>query len=200
MNNAALFAIIVIVAIAIIAAVGLMLYRKRRSEQLQNRFGPEYDRTVRESGDRARAEAELEQRRKRVEKLTIRPLTREESVQYTDAWNTVQTRFVDDPKGAVTQADQLLGEVMSRRGYPVADFDRRAEDISVNYPTVVQHYRAAHSIALRHAKGEASTEDLREAMLNYRALFAALSGKPEMTTAKEKERETPAEGKRKSVL
>jgi FtsZ-interacting cell division protein ZipA len=187
MNNPALITIIVVVAIAIIAVVGFMAYRKRRSEQLQSRFGPEYERTVRETGDRARAEAELEQRRRRVERLTIRRLTREDTTRYTEAWNRVQTRFVDDPKGAITEADRLVGDVMSRRGYPMGEFDQRAEDISVNHPKVVENYRTAHAIALRHAKGEASTEDLRQAMIHYRALFAELTGNADMTTPHEPE-------------
>lgn len=200
MDNLALYTIIAVIAVAIIAVVGFLVYRRRRSQELQDRFGPEYDRTVRETGDRARAEAELEQRRKRVERLTIRPLTREDAIRYTDAWSAVQARFVDDPNGAVTEADQLLGEVMSKRGYPVGDFDQRADDISVNHPRIVEHYRAGHSIARRHAKGEASTEDLRQAMIHYRELFASLTGRPEMTTAKEKKPEAPAGEMHKKVL
>lgn len=187
MDNPTLIAIIVVVAIAIVAVVGLMMYRKRRSDQLRNRFGPEYERTVRETGDRERAETELEQRRRRVERLTIRPLTREDKARYTEAWKAVQARFVDDPKGAITDADQLVGDVMSRRGYPMGEFDQRADDISVNHPRVVENYRAAHAIALRHARGEAGTEDLRQAMIHYRALFAELTDNREMTTPHEPE-------------
>lgn len=187
MDNPTLLAIIVVIAVAIIGVVAFMAYRRRRSEQLQHRFGPEYERTVRETGDKARAEAELEQRRRRVERLTIRPLTREDAARYTEAWNRVQARFVDDPKGAITEADQLVGDVMSRRGYPMGEFDQRADDISVHYPKVVENYRTAHAIALRHSKGQASTEDLRQAMIHYRALFAELTGNREMTTPHEPE-------------
>ncbi|UFS72071.1 hypothetical protein LPW11_07725 [Geomonas sp. RF6] len=200
MDNQTLYIIIAVLAVALIAVVGFLIYQRRRSQQLQDRFGPEYERTLRETGDKARAEAELEQRRKRVDRLTIRPLTREDAIRYNDAWKAVQTRFVDDPKGAVTEADQLLGEVMSKRGYPVGDFEQRADDISVSHPRVVEHYRAGHSIALRHARGEASTEDLRQAMIHYRELFAALTGRPEMTTAKEKKPEATFEEKHQKVL
>lgn len=198
MNNPALLAIILGAAVVILAVVGFIVFRKRRTENLQSRFGPEYDRTVRETGDRARAESELEQRKKRVEGFKIRPLTRDDRTRYTDAWNDVQARFVDDPKGAVAQADQLLGEVMSRRGYPVGDFEQRVDDVSVNHPRVVEHYRAGHAIALRQAKGTAGTEDLRQAMIHYRALFADLVGNAEMTMAKEPE--APVEKERRSIL
>ncbi|HJV65671.1 MAG TPA: hypothetical protein VJ550_08060 [Geomonas sp.] len=197
MTNPTLFTIIVVVAIVIVAVVGMLLLRRQRTAKLRGSFGPEYDRTVQERGDRARAESELERRRKRVEGLTIRPLTREDRARFSDAWSKVQARFVDDPNGALTEADQLLGEVMSRRGYPVGDFEQRADDISVNHPRVVENYRKGHAIALRHGKGEASTEDLRQAMIHYRALFAELAGSREMTAAGEGV--APAEKERKII-
>ncbi|HJV35371.1 hypothetical protein [Geomonas sp.] len=197
MTNPTLLIVIVVIAIAIITVVGIVALRRQRTQKLRGHFGPEYDRAVQDTGDRARAETELERRRKRVEGLTIRPLTREDRTRFTEGWTRVQARFVDDPKGAVTEADQLLGEVMSRRGYPVGDFEQRADDISVNHPNVVDNYRKGHAIALRHARGEASTEDLRQAMIHYRALFADLVGSREMTTAREAE--YPAEKERKII-
>lgn len=183
MDNTALISIIVILAMVIVAGAAYFIIQKRRTEQLRTRFGPEYDRTLKETGKRSEAEATLGERAKRVEHLKLRPLTREESVRFTEAWKRIQSLFVDDPKAAVTQADQLLGEVMSTRGYPVTDFNQRAADISVDHPRVVENYRAGHDIALRHAKGEASTEDLRQAMIHYRTLFNDLVGEREMTTS-----------------
>ena len=169
-----------IVAAVIIAAalilVAILWSRRRRSEHLRDRFGPEYDREVEARGDRAKAEAELAQREKRVEKLDIRPLEPAERREFVSRWNDVQARFVDDPPRAVAFADALLGDVMKARGYPVTDFDQRAGDISVDHPLVIEHYHKAHDIALRQERGEASTEDLRQAMIHYRALFENLVG------------------------
>jgi hypothetical protein len=166
-------AIIIVVALVVAA---IFWSRRRRSEHLRDRFGPEYDRTVDAKGDRAKAEAELAQREKRVEKLDIRPLEAAERRDFISRWNDVQARFVDDPPRAVAFADALLGDVMKARGYPVSDFDQRAGDISVDHPIVVEHYRKAHDIAVREERGEASTEDLRQAMIHYRALFDNLVG------------------------
>jgi len=165
-----------IAGIALIAAgvIGWYLWSRRRSEQLRSRFGPEYDRTVHEAGDVRKAEASLQARAKRVERLQLRPLTPEEASRFSAAWQQVQAQFVDDPKGAITGADRLVGEVMTARGYPVADFDQRVEDISVDHPDVVMNYRAARDIALEHERGHASTEDLRQAMVHYRSLFRDL--------------------------
>jgi hypothetical protein len=165
-----------IAGIALVAAgvIGWYLWSRRRSEQLRSRFGPEYDRTVHEAGDVRKAEASLQARAKRVERLQIRPLTPEEASRFSAAWQQVQAQFVDDPKGAITEADRLVGEVMTARGYPVADFDQRVEDISVDHPDVVMNYRAARDIALEHERGHASTEDLRQAMVHYRSLFRDL--------------------------
>jgi FtsZ-interacting cell division protein ZipA len=169
----------IIVAIVIIAALviaGVLWSRSRRSEHLKDRFGREYDRTVEAAGNRGKAEAELAEREKRVEKLDIRPLNSDERREFARRWDEVQSRFVDDPPRAVAFADALLGDVMKARGYPVSDFDQRAGDISVDHPVVVDHYRKAHDIAVRHERGEASTEDLRQAMIHYRALFDNLVG------------------------
>lgn len=182
MDNTTLIMIAVLI-VALIACLGVFFtLRQRRTEGLRRRFGPEYDRTVRESGDRTRAETELEQRRRRIENLKIRPLTRRDSARYSEEWHAIQTRFVDDPAGAITEADRLVGEVMAARGYPVTDFNQRAADISVDHPQVVENYRAAHSIAQRHAQGQANTEDLRQAMIHYRALFMDLIGEPASPT------------------
>jgi hypothetical protein len=152
--------------------------RKRSADRLRLRFGPEYERTVEAAGGRHKAQAELQQRQKRVRSFAIKSLTSEEREPYTPLWAEVQTQFVDDPRRAVIGADQLLAEVMTRRGYPAGDFEQRSADISVDHPVVVQNYRTAHDISLRDANGEASTEDLRQAMLYYRALFRDLVGQP----------------------
>jgi hypothetical protein len=166
---------IVIALVAVAAAVvAWYVLRKRRTDALRHRFGPEYEHTVREKGDIAKAEAALEQRARRVERLHIKPLRPEDATRYSETWKRVQTRFVDDPKGAVTEDDRLVGEVMHDRGYPVGDFDQRVEDISVDHPNVVMHYRAARDIAEDHARGRAGTEELRQAMVHYRALFVDL--------------------------
>lgn len=169
-----IIAALIIVAILV---VGIIFWsRSRRSEHLRDRFGPEYDRAVEVKGDRAKAEAELAKREKRVEKLNIRPLEPAERHEFASRWNDVQARFVDDPPRAVAFADALLGEVMKARGYPVSDFDQRAGDISVDHPVVVEHYHKAHDIAVRQERGQASTEELRQAMIHYRALFDNLVG------------------------
>jgi hypothetical protein len=156
------------------AVAGWMYWQKRRSEQLRNRFGPEYDRVVEESRDRRKAETELEKREKRVERLHIRSLPANDLRRFTESWRTVQEQFIDDPKRAVTDADRLVGELMQARGYPVADFEQRAADVSVDHPRFVENYRAAHDIAARDRRGEASTEDLRQALVYYRGLFEEL--------------------------
>ena len=183
MDNTTIIGVIILIGIAIVAVAAFVYLRRRRSEGLRSKFGPEYYRALKENRNRSHAEAALEERAKRVERLQIRPLGREDAARFTEAWHKVQARFVDDPAGAVTDADQLLGEVMSTRGYPVSDFNQLAADISVDHPRVVENYRAAHEIALRHARGEASTEDLRQAMLHYRTLFLDLVGEPELRKA-----------------
>lgn len=181
--------IIVAVVIAAIVIAALGWSRRRRSDHLKDQFGPEYDRAVEAKGDRAKAEAELAEREKRVEKLDIRPLDASERRDFIDRWTEVQARFVDDPPRAVAFADALLGQVMKARGYPVTDFDQRAGDISVDHPVVVDHYRKAHEIAVRHERGAASTEDLRQAMIHYRALFDNLVGAQAPDSAAERQPE-----------
>jgi hypothetical protein len=162
---------IAVVLLLVIGLVAFLLSQKRRSARLRERFGPEYERAVAEGGDRKRAEAKLAERANRVESFHLRPLSPSDRANFVETWNRVQAHFVDNPSGAVSEADQLLGVVMAARGYPVADFEQRAADISVDHAGVVQNYRTAHDIALRHARGEATTEDLRKAMIHYRELF-----------------------------
>jgi len=144
---------------------------RMRSQRLRQKFGSEYDHTIREEGNVRKAEAELVARAKRVSTLHISPLSPADAQRFNDAWRRTQARFVDDPQGAVTEADRLVGEVMATRGYPVGEFEQRVADISVDHPDVVMNYRAAREIAVLHSAGKANTEDLRQAMVHYRALF-----------------------------
>jgi hypothetical protein len=173
-NTQWIFVGIVVVVAAWIALAAWFSYRKKQSKKLQVRFGPEYGRMVDDLGSRTKAESELKARERRVESLDIAPLALAEARRFTESWNALQGRFVDDPRGVVVQADQLVRELMLKRGYPMGDFEHRAADISVDHPTVVQYYRAAQAIALRGERGEASTEELREAVVHYRALFDEL--------------------------
>jgi len=171
------YVILAIVVIALIVAA-LVVTRQRRSQQLQEGFGPEYERTVEErGGDRREAETELLERRRRREEFEVRELEPAARERYAERWRAAQRRFVDEPARAVGDADALVIEVMRDRGYPVADeFEQRAADVSVDHPEVVEHYRAAHGISGRATAGEASTEDLRQAMVHFRALFVELLG------------------------
>ena len=171
MNNAT--AIIVVVALVLVAFLAWSWLRRRERGAYRDRFGPEYERLERRVGA-GRAAKELKERARRVEKMPIHPLPPEERSRFAVQWREQQARFVDDPRGAVTEADRLVSDVMRARGYPVSDFEQRAADISVDHPRVVQNYRAAHDIARRHERGQASTEDLRGAMIYYRALFEEL--------------------------
>ena len=176
-------AIEVIMTLVIVAMMGAcwIFIRRRRSDHLKSRFGPEYDRVIQEHGKRGRAETVLETREKRVDGLHIRSLMPRDRDNFAQAWNADQARFVDDPKGAVTEADLLVTEVMKARGYPVSNFEQRVADISVDHPQVVENYRAAADIVRRHQSGEATTEDLRQAMVYYRKLFEELLETPELT-------------------
>lgn len=167
-------AIVVVAAIAVIAIVFGMAQRRRA--RLREHFGPEYERVAAEQGDTGKADRILAERADRVKKLDIRPLPETARVQLRDRWRQVQARFVDDPRGAVGDADALIGEAMEARGYPVSDFEQRAADVSVEHPRVVSDYRTAHDIA---RKPEVGTEDLRRAMVHYRSLFDALVGPAE---------------------
>jgi hypothetical protein len=166
--------IVVVVAVIIVAVVAWLFMQRRRTETLHDQFGPEYQRTVNEVGDRHRAEEELEARAKRVERLAIQPLSPSDREGFAEAWRATQARFVDDPTIAIKEADRLVNQVMKTRGYPMSDFDQRAADVSVDHPRVVENYRAAHDVALRSEQDEASTEELRQAMVHYRVLFEDL--------------------------
>jgi hypothetical protein len=166
-----------IAVVVLVIAVAVVLYvrkRKKATAGLRDRFGPEYDRAVKQHGSERKAEARLADRETRVEFLHIRDLDQAERERYLTQWQAMQSRFVDYPKGAVTEADELVTSVMQTRGYPVTDFEQRAADISVDHPRVVENYRAAHTIAVQLGKGGTSTEELRTAMIYYRALFDEL--------------------------
>ena len=184
MDTTTLIILFSVLLIGVVGIIAVIFLKGRKTERLRTRFGPEYARAVQESGGRRQGEAGLQDREKRVEGFAIRPLVPSDRELYIASWRKVQAEFVDDPKTSVTQADKLLGDVMSTRGYLVGEFDQRSADISVNHPLVVEHYRAAHEIAVRHARDEASTEDLRQAMIHYRTLFDELDGEPEMARAK----------------
>jgi hypothetical protein len=162
MNTAAVVVLVLILGIAV-GAAAIYLLERSRSTRLRDRFGPEYHRTVQEKGDRWSAESDLERRARRVERLKIRPLDPTERTRFYEEWRQMQARFIDDPNGAVAEADRLIGNVMAAEGYPVENFEQRADDISAEHPRVVESYREAHSIALRHSRGQADTEDLRRA-------------------------------------
>jgi len=166
--------IILAVIVIVVAALGWWAYRQQRTKQLRSKFGPEYTHAVHQYGSESRAEDALAERARRMEKFHARALTSEDHDRFLQRWSAVQASFVDDPPSSIEQADGLVNEVMRARGYPMGDFDRRAEDISVEHPKVVQNYRAAHEIAERQARGQAATEDLRQALVHYRALFEEL--------------------------
>jgi hypothetical protein len=168
---------VIIFVIAAAAVAAYFYYQKRRSERLHGRFGPEYRRAVDQFGDRRRAESELEQREKRVQRFNIRTLAPEDRQRFADEWRRAQARFVDEPGAAINEAHHLVNQVMEARGYPVSsEFERNAKDLSVDHPRVVEHYRTACEIAARQEAGEASTEDLRKGMVHYRELFEDLLG------------------------
>jgi hypothetical protein len=167
-------ALIVVGILIVVAAAAWYFNLQRRSTRLQTRFGPEYDRAMQEYGTKTKAEDALVARERRREKLHIESLTPGQRERFGEQWHNVQSHFVDDPAGSIREADQLVADVMKTRGYPMAEFDHRAEDLSVDYPHVVRNYRQAHDIALRHEQGQATTEDLRRAMVCYRELFDEL--------------------------
>jgi hypothetical protein len=187
---------IILAGVVVLAAIALgawFFYRRQQSQRLEQRFGPEYGRAVDQLGSRSKAEAELKSREKRVEHLDIVPLLPAEAARFSQAWKVLQGSFVDNPKGVVVQADQLVRELLLKRGYPIGDFERRAADISVDHPAVVSNYRAAQAIATRDQRGEASTEELRKAVVYFRALFDELlevgEAKPVVTVTPAKQME-----------
>jgi hypothetical protein len=175
MGTGTVIAIVVAIIIVLaIIAIAWWVTQRRETESLRDQFGSEYDRTVQETGSERQAGSILKERVERVQALNIVPLSYADRQNYETQWRDVQAQFVDDPTGAVGAADDLVQNVMAKRGYPVGDFDQRTADISVDHPDVVEHYRAAHTIAVAQENGDASTEDLRQAMVHYRALFEDL--------------------------
>jgi hypothetical protein len=170
----AVIVVIVVVVVLALAGGGLALARRKRSEQLQEQFGPEYDRAVEQADSKGEAEKELAERRKRHQQLDLRPLDPQTAERFRGDWKRIQGDFVDDPGGAVEKADSLVVTIMRERGYPVEDFDQRAADISVEHPRVVEHYREARRVHDAHRESRAGTEDLREAVTSYRSLVDAL--------------------------
>jgi len=174
----------ILIAIVVLLLAALLVWwlaRTRRTKHLHDEFGPEYEHTVATAGDRAKAEDELETRRKRVESYELRDLDPADRARLRNRWRDIQTRFVDDPGGAVADAAHLIEEAMERRGYPVGEIHRQEADLSVHYPEEVQEYRRAWAIAERNRRGEATTEELREATVCYRNLFDHLVGHDETT-------------------
>jgi len=185
--------LVIVVALVILAAVGYVIVSRNRTRELKGSFGPEYERTVGKEGDPRKAERELGARQKRVASLEIRTLEPQERSHYASEWKNVQARFVDDPGRATEDGDVLVREVMQKRGYPVGDFEQQAADISVKHPAVVEHYRKAHEIAERNGREPVSTEELRTALVHYRALFADL-----LDLGVEPNDDAPREGERPS--
>jgi hypothetical protein len=170
--------IVVLVIVVAVIALGAAFFFQMRTKKLRSRFGPEYDRTVAETGSRLKAEAELGRLEKRVSRYPLFPLSATDRDQFQQSWRAIQAGFVDDPGGSLAEADHLLIRVMSARGYPMNDFEQRAAEISVDHAGVVQNYRAAHDIAIRQSRREATTEELRQGMIHYRALFDELVEQP----------------------
>ena len=173
-----LIAIAIVLVVGAVAALAESKRRQARTEHLQEQFGPEYTRAVGDAESRRAAESELEARESRRQKLDIRPLSPESRERFGEQWHAVQERFVDDPSGAVVDADRLVHQALAECGYPMDDFEQRAADISVDYPDVVANYRSAHAVHVSDANGEATTEELRHAFVGYRALFDELLGSP----------------------
>jgi len=173
-NSQTLTIVAVVVAAVVVLAIAWVYTQRQRRLHLRERFGPEYDRAVHEMGEPAKAEAALQERARRVERLDIRTISREQADSFAREWRQIQGRFVDDPSGAVEAADRLVGQVMAARGYPLEDFETRAADLSVDHPRVVENYRIARAVAIRRENGQAETEEMRQAVVNYRTLFEDL--------------------------
>jgi len=172
--------VIAVAAVLVIAVIAVLAWSAHQTRRLKNRFGPEYDAVLRRVGSKAKAEKELRQREQRVQKFEIVPLSANDVARFSNAWSRLQGSFVDDPKGVLIEADKLVRDLLVKRGYPVADFELRAADISVDHPIVVSNYRSAQRIVSLDQRGEASTEDLRKAVVHFRALFDELLGKTTM--------------------
>jgi hypothetical protein len=187
MDSQTLFIVAITVVVCALIAVGVWIaVDKARSRRLREHFGPEYDHVVQRMQDRNLAEAELQSREERVKKFRIVPLSSQDRAHYRETWAAVQNRFVDDPQGAVKDGHGQIFEVMEKRGYPVTNFEQAAADLSVDYPEVVENYRAASAIAARNRNGEAGTEELRQALVHYRALFNELLEAPAPSIEKSK--------------
>ena len=174
MSNETLMMVAIVVVAVVVVVAAWIVFRRRKTAALRARFGPEYDHVLHSARTPAEAERELLNRQSRVEKFAIRPLSREDADRFSTAWRNVQAKFVDDPKNAVIEADHLIADVMRSRGYPVDDPNRVIDDLSVDHAHVINHYRAGREIVVRHEQGQASTEDLRQAMVHFRALFDEL--------------------------
>jgi len=175
MDGHTTLAIVVVLGALLVIFFAVGIAHAHRSRKLRARFAAaEYDRTVKTVGHRRKAEAQLQQREKRVRGFALTALSQRDREAFVSEWSHTQAQFVDAPEQAVTHADQLMGRVMAARGYPMSDFDQQSADLSVDHPAVIENYRTAHDIAVRHAKGEATTEDMRQAIIHYRGLFEEL--------------------------
>jgi hypothetical protein len=172
--NVVALILIILAALLVVLVIGSLMARRRRSAALRNRFGPEYEHRLEERGDKRAVESELRDVSKRRESLEIRPLNPASRARYSGEWRVVQSRFVDQPDQAVTQADSLVAQVMRERGYPVEDFDDQMDMVAVDHPEVADNYRQAHVISVRNRDRLASTDDLRQALIHYRSLFEEL--------------------------
>jgi type II secretory pathway pseudopilin PulG len=189
-NIEILILVLVVVAIFLAAALGIVFAnRNKRSQKLRDKFGPEYDLTMKNVGDQRKAEETLAEREQRVTKLNIRDLKVSERDTYREEWQKIQADFVDNPSASVDEASRLITEVMIARGFPVSDFEQRAADLSVMYPNFVPNYRNAYDIALKNQRKETSTEELRQAMVNYHSMFEELLGIVKVNETEDKEME-----------
>ena len=182
MDNQVMMAIVIFVAVGLVVAAVWIVMRRRQTMALRQKFGPEYEHVLRSKGTPSEAERELLERERRVSSFALRPLSAEGAEHFSASWRTVQAHFVDDPRTAVVDADRLIADVMRARGYPVEEPHRRLDDLSVEHAHVVNHYRDANAIMARHERGEASTEDMRQAMVHFRALFEELVAAPHRIT------------------
>ncbi|MEI7844388.1 MAG: hypothetical protein WCK35_01160 [Chloroflexota bacterium] len=174
MDTTTMITIVILVLVIVGTIVGLTFTNRKKTENLQTKFGPEYEHTVQAFGNEKKAQVELNERQKHVDSLEIHPLTNIEHERYLADWIAVQSKFVDQPGQAIVDADHLIMEVMQLRNYPISDFEQRAADVSVSYPSLVGNYRAARVIALKNMEQMADTEELRQAMIYYRSLFEEL--------------------------
>ena len=174
MSTVEIILLVGVVVLVLVVVASALASRRSRSKKLQSQFGPEYDRTVDVTDSRREAEKELQQRQQRHDELDLRPLTPASRDRFAQGWEQAQARFVDDPRGALSQADELVQQAMSERGYPTGDFDEQAADLSVEHSSVLDHYRDAHELNRLSGRGEASTEDMRQGIVHYRVLFAQL--------------------------